>query len=158
MKTLATLLGVISAAWLIALPSALSADTGLITKPSNYSVQETIERFERAVQAKGQTLFGRIDHADSAAKVGLKMRPRTTVLFGRPQTGTPFIEQAPTLTIDAPQKVAVWQDTQDKVWLTYNSADYFANHVYPRHGLSLGADTVRSLRQFLDEVTDQATK
>ena len=143
----------------ISLPqTAFTADPGLITKPSNYSVQDTIERFENSVKAKGQILFGRVDHAAAAAKYGIEFRPHTTVLFGRPQNGTPLMRQAGTYTIDAPQKVAVWQDEQGKVWLTYNSAEYFANHLLPRHGLSFGADAVKNLQQFLDEVTDQATK
>jgi uncharacterized protein (DUF302 family) len=138
--------------------TAFTADPGLITKPSSYSVQDTIERFENAVKVKGQTLFGRIDHAAAAAKYGIELRPRTTVLFGRPQSGTPLLRKAGTLTIDAPQKVAVWQDEEGKVWLTYNSAEYFASHLFRRHGLSLGADAAKNLQQFLDEVTDQATK
>lgn len=138
--------------------TAFTADAGLITKPSSYSAQETIERFENAVKAKGQTLFGRIDHAAAAARYGVEFRPHTTVLFGRPQSGTPLLRQAGTFTIDAPQKVAIWQDEQGKVWLTYNSAEYFAIHLLPRHGLSLGADAAKNLQQFLDEVTDQATK
>jgi uncharacterized protein (DUF302 family) len=32
---------------------AVSAASGLITKPSKYSVQETIERFETAIKAQG---------------------------------------------------------------------------------------------------------
>jgi len=34
------------------LPGAHAAESGLISKPSNHSVQETIEGFERAVKAK----------------------------------------------------------------------------------------------------------
>src|SRR5947209_20180050 len=87
--------------------ASLSADSGLITKPSKYSALETIERFESAVKAKGQTLFGRIDHMEAAAKYGLQMRPHSTLLFGRPQNGTAFMQQAGTYTVDAPQKAAV---------------------------------------------------
>ncbi len=138
--------------------TASTADPGLITKLSIYSVQETIERFENAVKAKGQIIFGRVDHAAAAARYGVEFRPHTTVLFGRPQSGTPLLRQAGTYTIDAPQKVAVWQDEQGKVWLTYNSAEYLASHLLPRHSLSIGADAVKNLQQFLDQVTDQATK
>jgi uncharacterized protein (DUF302 family) len=158
MKSIVSLFCIAIGVYLIGAATAFSADPGLITKPSKYTAQETIERFESAVKAKGQVLFGRIDHAEAAAKVGLQMPPRTTVLFGRPQIGTQFLQQAPTFTIDAPQKVAIWQDAQGKVWLTYNSAEYFAEYLYPRHGLSFSSEAVKNLKQFLDEVTDQATK
>jgi uncharacterized protein (DUF302 family) len=138
--------------------TGLTADSGLITKPSNYSVPETVERFENALTAKGQIVFGRVDHAAAAAKYGIDFKPHTTVLFGRPQNGTPLMQKAGTYTVDAPQKIAVWQDDQGKVWLTFNSADYFASHLLPRHGLSFGPDQVKNLQQFMDQVTDQATK
>jgi hypothetical protein len=47
--------------------NASAVDPGVITKPSIYSVQETIERFENAVKTKGQIVFGRVDHAEAAA-------------------------------------------------------------------------------------------
>jgi uncharacterized protein (DUF302 family) len=34
-----------------------------MTKPSKYSVPDTIERFEVAVKAKGWVVFTRLDHA-----------------------------------------------------------------------------------------------
>jgi len=137
---------------------ALAAESGLITKPSNYSVHETVNRFEEGVKAKGQIVFGEVDHAAAAAKYGMEFKPHTTVLFGRPQNGTPLLQKAGTYTIDAPQKIAVWQDDQGRVWLTFNSAEYLADNVLPRHGLSLTPDQVKNLQQFMDEVTDQATK
>ena len=33
-------------------PTALAADSGLITMPSKYSVEVTIQRFEAAIRAK----------------------------------------------------------------------------------------------------------
>ena len=151
--------GIVLSLSVLSLPQIAAADDpGFITKPSNYSVQETIERFENAVKTKGQIVFGRVDHAEAAAKYGIEFRPHTTVLFGRPQNGTPLMRQSGTYTIDAPQKVAVWEDDQGKVWLTYNSAAYFATHLLPRHGLSFSADQVKNLQQFMDQVTDQATK
>jgi hypothetical protein len=55
--------------------SAHAADEGVITKPSKYSVQETVARFEAAVRQKeaaGFTVFTEIDHAATAKKFGLE--------------------------------------------------------------------------------------
>ena len=55
---------------LFAMTSAQAlADNGLVTKPSKYSVQETVEKFEAAVNSKaagGWVVFSRIDHAAAA--------------------------------------------------------------------------------------------
>ncbi|HEX3992147.1 MAG TPA: hypothetical protein VHX39_13325, partial [Acetobacteraceae bacterium] len=52
------------------------ADNGLVTKLSNHSVKETVERFERAVMAKethGWIVVTEIDHAGAASKEGLTL-------------------------------------------------------------------------------------
>ena len=137
--------------------SPAAADPNLITKPSAYSAKETIERFERAVTAKGWVVFTEIDHAAAAAKVGLELKPRTVVIFGNPKLGTAPMQATPTLAIDLPLKALVWQDDAGKVWLSYNSADYLAQ-VYTRHGRTLLPDASNGIAQFLDDLSDQATK
>jgi uncharacterized protein (DUF302 family) len=137
---------------------AFAADTGLITKPSKYSVPETIERFKAAIKARGWIVFTELDHAAAAVKAGLQLGPRTVVVFGNPKLGTVPMQMAPTLAIENPPKALVWQDDQGKVWLTYNSAEYIASYVYPRHGLSLPPEGLKNYEQFLVEISDQATK
>jgi len=150
-------IGIIAIGLSLVLPVS-GGDTGLITKPSKYSVPDTIERFEVAVKAKGWIVFTELDHAAAATKVGLQLRPRTVVVFGNPKLGTGPMQKAPTLAIDNPLKALVWQDDQDKVWLTYNSAEYQVAYIYPRHGLTGNPEMRQNLEQFLDGVTEQATK
>ena len=137
------------------------ADNGLVTKPSKYSVQETVEKFEAAVKSKaagGWVVFSRIDHAAAAKQAGLEMRPRTVIIFGNPKGGTPPMTKGATLAIDLPMKALVWQDDQDKVWLTYNSSEYGAKQIYPRHGLSVPDEAERMLEKFLADASDQGTQ
>ena len=110
---------------LMAIPAY--ADSGISTKPSNYSVKDTISRFEAAVKSRegaGFIVFTEIDHAAAGKKFGIEMRPRTVVMFGNPKLGTPVMTKTPLLAIDNPPKALVWVDDQGKVWLSYNSADY----------------------------------
>jgi uncharacterized protein (DUF302 family) len=140
--------------------AAGAADDGLITKPSKYSVKETVTRFEAAVKEKeaaGFMVFTEIDHAAAAKKFGLDMRPRTVIVFGNPKLGTPAMVKTPLLAIDVPPKALVWEDDQGKVWLSYNSADYLNNTIYARHGAS-APPTTAPLAKVLDEMSDQATK
>ena len=139
---------------------ASAADAGLITKPSKYSVQETITRFKAAVKAKeavGFMVFTEIDHAAAAKKAGLDMRPRTVIVFGNPKLGTPAMVKTPLLAIDVPPKALVWEDDQGKVWLSYNSGDYLYKTIYPRHGLA-GPPSIEPFVKVLDEMSDYATK
>jgi len=140
--------------------SARAANDGLITKPSNYSVRDTVMRFEAAVKQKeagGFVVFTEIDHAAAAKKFGLEMRPRTVIVFGNPKLGTPAMVKTPLLAIDVPPKALVWEDDQGKVWLSYNSSDYLYGTIYPRHGAAIPPATA-PFAKLLDEMTDQATK
>jgi uncharacterized protein (DUF302 family) len=137
------------------------ADGGLITKASRYSVPETIERFETVIKSKaaaGWVIFSRIDHAAAAKDAGLEMRPRTVIVFGNPKAGTPQMTKSATLAIDLPMKALVWQDDQDKVWLTYNSSQYSAAEIYPRHGLAVPDDAAKMLENFLADISNRSTQ
>jgi uncharacterized protein (DUF302 family) len=146
----------------IALAHALhAAEPGLISKASNNSVPDTVARFERAVKARGAdgwVVFTELDHAAAATGIGLALKPRTVIVFGNPKLGTPAMQKAPTLAIDLPMKAIVWQDDQDKIWLTYNSADYLATQIYPRHGLSIPTAGANALDQVLTGFADEATR
>jgi uncharacterized protein (DUF302 family) len=104
---------------------------GLIDKPSKHSVDETVEKLKNILQSKGVTLFALVDHSGEAEKIGMKMRPTKLLIFGSPKAGTPLMLAAPSIAIDLPMKILVWQDAKDKVWVSYNSADYLRD----RHGL-----------------------
>jgi uncharacterized protein (DUF302 family) len=142
----------------IGVTSAPAADAGLITKASEHSVRETIERFESAVKSKGWIVFTEIDHAAAAKQAGLDLKARTVVLFGNPKIGTAPMQKNATLAIDNPPRALVWEDDSGKVWLTYNSGEYIATQTYPRHGLSMSAEGVKNIEQFLADVSDQATR
>lgn len=107
------------------------ADTNLVTKPSKYSVPETIYRIEKAVMAKGMQIFARIDHGEEAKKVGLAMRPTLLLVFGNPKGGTALMVAKPTAAIDLPMKALAWEDEDGKVWLAYNSPEL----LHERHGV-----------------------
>src|SRR5258708_12302017 len=86
---------------------SFSADSGLITKESKHSVSETAQRFESAVNdksANGWMVFTEIDHAAAAEKNGLKLRPRTVIVYGNPKIPTPSIPKPPTVPTDLPFK------------------------------------------------------
>jgi uncharacterized protein (DUF302 family) len=97
---------------------------GIISKPSNYSVPETLHRLETILTAKGIKIFALVDHSGEAEKAGLKMPPTQLLIFGNPKGGTPVMLAAPTAAIDLPLKALAWQDGSGQVWLSYNDPEY----------------------------------
>ena len=108
-----------------------NTNSGIFDLRSNHSVDETVERLKSTLQAKGVTIFAIVDHSGEAEKVGLKMPPTKLVIFGSPKAGTPLMLAAPSIAIDLPLKILVWEDSQGKAWLSYNSPEYLKE----RHGL-----------------------
>ena len=107
-----------------------SEGNGIVQKPSNHSVDQTVDKLKNILQAKDVALFALIDHSGEAAKVGMKMPPTKLLIFGNPKAGTPLMLAAPSAAIDLPLKILVWEDTQGKTWVSYNSPEYLQQ----RHG------------------------
>src|ERR1700677_335278 len=100
---------------------------GLLQVASPRSVDETVQRLKSVIAQQGLQLFSVVDHSGEAEKVGLKMRPTKLLIFGNPKAGTPVMLAAPSIAIDLPLKILVWEDEAGKAWISYNSADYLSS-------------------------------
>jgi uncharacterized protein (DUF302 family) len=109
-----------------------NSHNGIVTILSHHSVDETVQRLEGILQAKGVKLFSVIDHSGEAEKAGMQMRPTKLLIFGNPKAGTPLMIASPSIAIDLPMKVLVWEDADGTVQVSYNTAAYLQS----RHGLS----------------------
>jgi uncharacterized protein (DUF302 family) len=103
---------------------------GIVTKPSPYSLPETLRRLTGCVEAKGLTLFMVVDHSGEAERVGLAMNDTKLVVFGSPAAGTPVMVAAPLAALDLPLKILVWEDDHGAVSLSYNSPQYLASRYH----------------------------
>ena len=110
---------------------AASLGNGVIDTPSNHSVDESVEKLKNILRDKGINLFALIDHSGEAEKAGMKMPSTKLLIFGNPKGGTPVMLAAPSIAIDLPLKVLVWEDSRGKTWLSYNSPEYLKK----RHGV-----------------------
>ena len=100
-------------------PDQREARSGVITKESSLSVEDTVARLLALVTSKGMKVFAVIDHSGAAAGLGLTLRDTKVVIFGSPQAGTPVMQAAPLAALDLPLKVLVWADgSQTKVSYT----------------------------------------
>ena len=128
---------------------------GLITIRSSFGPEETMNKFEAGVRAKGMTVFAHIDHAAGAAAAGLLLRPTDLLIFGTAKVGTPLMQSVQTIGIDLPLKTLVWQDASGSTWLSYNDPSLLLR----RHGLDdEGAKaTVDAMTAALNAIARTAT-
>jgi uncharacterized protein (DUF302 family) len=129
-------------------------DDGLITLASRFSVRETLDRLAAFASSHGLAVFARIDHADGAARVGMRLRPTELLIFGHPKAGTPLMQDRQSAGIDLPLKALAWEDADGEVWLTCNEAAWIAG----RHGLgSTSAQAVAAIAAGLAAAMQAAT-
>jgi uncharacterized protein (DUF302 family) len=127
---------------------------GLVTVPSSHGPEETMNRLEAEVRARGMTVFARIDHAAGAKAAGLSLRPIELLIFGNAKAGTPLMQSVPTIGIDLPLKALVWQDASGATWLSYNDPGWLAE----RHRVGPeGEATVHAMSAALNAVARAAT-
>ena len=105
---------------------------GLRIVPSLHDPSVTLARLEAAVTRHGMTIFTVIDHGAAADKVGMELPPTVVVVFGNPRAGTPSMRRTPTLAIDLPLKMLIWQDDKGATSLAYNEPGW----VFRRHGIA----------------------
>ena len=97
---------------------------GIVTRPSPFSVQETLERLLEIIRNRNLTLFANIDHSGGAKQAGLTMQEAHVLIFGNPKGGTPLMIASPLIALDLPLKVLVWQSADHQVWASTNSVTY----------------------------------
>jgi uncharacterized protein (DUF302 family) len=103
---------------------AVQKEEGIVKIPSHHSVDQTVGKLKTILQAKGVMLFALVDHSGEAEKVGLKMPPTKLLIFGNPKGGTPLMLASPSVAIDLPLKILIAEDSQGRVWISYDSPEY----------------------------------
>jgi uncharacterized protein (DUF302 family) len=125
----------------------------MIVRLSPHDASTTAERVERAIQAQGLKLFALIAHDDAAADVGLSLPFTRVFIFGNPRTGTPLMQSTPSLAIDLPLRVLVWEDGSG-VWVGTNAPDWIGT----RHAMLPGAKAqFAAMKNALDRIAIAVT-
>ena len=97
---------------------------GIVTRPSQFSVEETLARLQQIIASRNLTLFAHIDHSGEARQVGLTMQEAHVLIFGNPKGGTPLMIASPLLALDLPLKVLIWQSAGKQVWVSTTGVAY----------------------------------
>jgi uncharacterized protein (DUF302 family) len=135
-------------------PRAVAADaaSGFATRPSAYSVEETIDRLEAALAARNIPVMAKIDHAANAKAAGLDLAPTTLVIFGNPAAGTQLMLAVRSAGIDLPLKALIYEEG-GAVTFAYLDIDAVA----ARHGISADLPVLTKMKDLLAAVASEAT-
>jgi uncharacterized protein (DUF302 family) len=96
---------------------------GIVHLPSPTRARATADRLAEIVQAKGLTLFARIEFSTDAVSAGLALLPMIQLVFGNPRSGTPLLAANPASGLALPLRALAWDDADGHSWLSYEAPE-----------------------------------
>lgn len=130
----------------------LYAADGVVNVPSIFSVEKTADRIETILEEKGITIFNRIDHSEAASKIDIELRDTELIIFGNPILGSPLMKCEQSVALDLPQKLLIWEDENDQVWISYNDPGFLAK----RHNITDCEEVLLKIEKALSAIAKTA--
>jgi uncharacterized protein (DUF302 family) len=127
---------------------AMTKPPGVIIRKSQYTVKETIDRLQAALEQHNVSIYARINQQQELQKVGQIIPPLEFLLFGNPKAGGPIMIENPMAALDLPLKVIAWEDEQQTVHVAYNDASYIKS----RYSLSATTSSPLHLDPLISEI------
>jgi uncharacterized protein (DUF302 family) len=119
----------------------------MVIRPSSSGFSETLNALIEAIESRGLTVFGQVDHGAGAAEAGLELEDEIVVSFGNPRTGTPLMQADRRVGIELPLRMLVWRDG-DRVCLGYLDP-HALGETYRLDGQDATLDQIASLLEAL---------
>jgi CubicO group peptidase (beta-lactamase class C family)/uncharacterized protein (DUF302 family) len=123
-------------------------DNELYTFESQFGVKETMNRIEANLKKNGVPVFGKYDHEANAQGAGLSLSPTQVIVFGAPKVGTQLMQQNPSIAIELPLRISVWQDAAGSVWVNFPQMDKLA----ARYGMA-DHPVIKQMQKMLENLT-----
>jgi len=110
----------------------VKAGFGMVKIQSDFDFETTVENLKTIVNAQSDTRwFGEIDYKSEAKAYDVEINPNTLLLFGGPAPGGKAMMTTPKIGLDAfCQKLLVYQNDKDEVWIAFNDIVAFAELYY----------------------------
>ena len=127
---------------------------GMDYTKSQVSFQETYTALHSALSANENIkIVAEVNHTANAESVGEALNSTRIIFFGNPNLGTPLMQQNQLAGLDLPQKIVVYQNTENEVYAGFNNTAYFSS----RHTLN-GVATLPIIQGALENLSKGASQ
>lgn len=126
----------------------------IITSPSSYTMEETVEVLKSAMEEMELNLVEEVDHAQAAVDHELELRPTRVLIFGNPKVGTALMKADQRAGLDLPLRILVWENEDGRVFLTYRTPTALKTSF----ALENQQDVLEKMREALDKLSQKAVK
>jgi len=110
----------------------VKAGFGMVKIQSDFDFKTTVENLKAIVNAQSDTRwFGEIDYKSEAKAFDVELNSNILLLFGGPAPGGKAMMTTPKIGLDAfCQKLLVYQNDNDEVWIAFNDIVAFSELYY----------------------------
>lgn len=98
----------------------------MVTVDSHYSMQDTIERFTKAIIKKGYTVTETTDHTKRAKNENIYLHPTLALTLDNPKVFSALLTCNPSLAIDIPIRVVAYSQLGGAVKFSYTQPEYWS--------------------------------
>lgn len=137
-------------------------DNVVVTNPNTpglaYSLSEsdfdaTYSALRSSLQSNSAiSIVAEVNHTANAAGVGQNLANTRLIMFGNPTLGTSLMQANQLAGLDLPQKMLVYQNSDNNVFIGYNTTAYLA----ARHNVG-GASTIQQINSALTNIATGVT-
>jgi len=135
---------------IVADATSIMAGEGVDTKISENTFEQTWDNLVGAIESSPANLAFTVDHGENS---GGALRPTRLAIFGNPAIGTPLMNDNPTIGIDLPLKIVVWEDFKGNTKVSSTDPSFLAN----RHNIGGATDSLSAAATALNNFVAAAT-
>ena len=137
---------------LMLIAGLVSLQAGIVIKESSCDVYTTAYNLQKILKQKGIKIFAKINHAANAESVGMQLDPSIAIVFGKPKMGTLLMQEDPSIGLDLPLKVLIYQDKNGRTKMAYKDGEYLKSH----YNIKKHAKLLNKVTQVLENITNKA--
>ncbi len=79
-------------------------------KVCNGTFDDCVKKVKEAISKLGLEIFGIVDHANNARRVGLDLDPTVVIYFGNPRVGTLLMKINREIAYELPLRILIWEN------------------------------------------------
>lgn len=135
--------------------SSINYLEGIVEIKSPFDFNTTKDKVRTQIDSTaGAKLIKEIDHKENAKKNGLDMNEATIFIFDLDDVGRTLIKENPSMAIDLPTKVLVYENEEGETMVAYNHPYYLAK----RHHLDKDASELKTIDKALGSISTLSTQ
>ena len=125
----------------------------IFSKESVYDFETTYQKALNLINEKKLHLFYIVDHSEAAKQVGKKMENTKVIIFGNPNVGTDIMNLYPTLAIELPLKLLIYE-RNGKTFVVFISPESYL----PQHGIPAQHAFIKNTENLLLNIVTTITQ